>query len=150
MPQVHRATSQRLTDWFGKYHAPSLSVHARGFPTIQPQNSNSNLGMMLISADDGRGAMVDLTKVFAQMVQKNKITTADITSDVIDNELTEAVMAEPDLLISFEPFVDLQGYPPWQMRLTEIYCAHDNQGVSYQVFIRGLHKYAEATFKMGK
>ena len=94
--------------------------------------------------------MVDLTKVFAHMAQKDKISTADITADLIDNELSEAVMPEPDLLLSFEPFVDLQGYPPWFIRLTEIFASPDNQGVNYQVFLRGLAKYAEATFKLGK
>jgi undecaprenyl pyrophosphate synthase len=29
-------------------------------------------------------------------------------------------MTEPDLLILFSPRVDLQGFPPWQIRLTEI------------------------------
>ena len=29
-------------------------------------------------------------------------------------------MTEPDLLILFAPRVDLQGFPPWQIRLTEI------------------------------
>lgn len=108
------------------------------------------LEVILISEEDGREAMVDLTKVLVQMVQKEKISAQDITLDVLDNELSEAVMPEPDLLISFEPYVDLQGYPPWPIRLTEIYCAPDNEGVGYQVFLRGLRKYTEATFKLGK
>ena len=29
-------------------------------------------------------------------------------------------MTEPDLLILFSPRVDLQGFPPWQIRVTEI------------------------------
>ncbi len=94
--------------------------------------------------------MVDLTRVLTEMVQKDKITAKEITMDVIDNELSEAVMSEPDLLISFEPYVDLQGYPPWAIRLTEIHCVPDNQGVGYQLFLKALRKYAQATFKLGK
>ncbi|RYP92718.1 hypothetical protein DL770_001107 [Monosporascus sp. CRB-9-2] len=150
MPQAHRAISHKLKAWFGNYRSPSVSLHSRGAEPIQPQNRQSALSVMLLSAEDGREAMVDLTKVFAHMAQRDKISTTDITMDLIDNELCEAVMPEPDLLLSFEPFVDLQGYPPWQIRLTEIFCSPDNQGVNYQVFLRGLRKYAEATFKLGK
>ncbi|KAI0877615.1 Undecaprenyl diphosphate synthase [Hypoxylon argillaceum] len=149
MAQTHRSVFNRLKAWFGKNQAPSLALFARGAPTIRSHNE-SRFNLILISEDDGREAMVDLTRVLTDMVQKNKISAGDITADVIDNELSEAVMREPDLLISFEPYVDLQGYPPWSIRLTEIYCAPDNQGVGYQLFLRALRKYAQATFKLGK
>ncbi|KAI0102896.1 Undecaprenyl diphosphate synthase [Nemania sp. FL0031] len=149
MTQTHRSVCNRLKTWFGKHQAPPLALFARGAPTIRSHNLQG-LDLILISEDDGREAMVDLTRVLTDMVQKNKISAGDITMDVIDNELSEAVMREPDLLISFEPYVDLQGYPPWAIRLTEIYCAPDNQGVGYQLFLQALRKYAEATFKLGK
>ncbi|OTB06615.1 hypothetical protein M426DRAFT_318673 [Hypoxylon sp. CI-4A] len=156
MPQTHRALVQKLKGWFGKRQTPPVSISTRGASTIHSANpgylspDQVPLEVILISEDDGREAMVDLTKVLVQMVQKEKIAADDITVDVLDNELSEAVMPEPDLLISFEPYVDLQGYPPWPIRLTEIYCAPDNQGVGYQIFLRGLRKYTEATFKLGK
>ena len=150
MPQTHRAINHKLKAWFGKFHAPSLSLHARGAEPVQAFKGPSALNVLRLSTEDGREAMVDLTKVFAHMAQRDKISTADITTDLIDNELGEAVMPEPDLLLSFEPFVDLQGYPPWPIRLTEIFASPDNQGVNYQVFLRGLGKYSQATFKLGK
>lgn len=64
--------------------------------------------------------MVDLTKTLAEMSQRNKITPSDISMELIDAEITESVMGEPDLLILFGPRVALKGYPPWQVRLTEI------------------------------
>jgi undecaprenyl pyrophosphate synthase len=153
MPQTHRTVCQRLKTWFGK-QAPPVTLSTRGEPTIRPHSrdysSEGGLELILIAEDDGREAMVDLTRVLTEMVQKDKITAEDITTDVIDNELSESVMPEPDLLISFEPYVDLQGYPPWAIRLTEIYCAPDNQGVGYQLFLQALRKYAHATFKLGK
>lgn len=149
MTQTHRSVCNRLKVWFGKHQAPPLALFARGAPTIRPHN-RQGLDLILVSEDDGREAMVDLTRVLTEMVQKDKITAEDITMDVIDNELSEAVMTEPDLLISFEPYVDLQGYPPWAIRLTEIHCAPDNQGVGYQLFLQALRKYASATFKLGK
>ncbi|KAI2629043.1 Undecaprenyl diphosphate synthase [Xylaria nigripes] len=149
MAQTHRSVCHRLKIWFGKHQVPSLALFARGARTIRSHN-RQGLDLILIAEDDGREAMVDLTRVLTEMVQADKIQAQDITMDVIDNELSEAVMREPDLLVSFEPYVDLQGYPPWAIRLTEIYCAPDNQGVGYQLFLKALRKYAQATFKLGK
>lgn len=64
--------------------------------------------------------MVDLTKTLAEMSQKAKLAPEDISTELIDAELTESVMGEPDLLLLFSDSVTLQGYPPWQVRLTEI------------------------------
>ncbi|KAI8952121.1 Undecaprenyl diphosphate synthase [Xylaria longipes] len=149
MAQTHRTVCHRLKTWFGKHQVPPLALSARGAHTIR-SHSRHGLDIVLVSEEDGREAMVDLTRVLTEMVQKEKIAAEDITMDVIDNELSEAVMGEPGLLISFEPYVDLQGYPPWAIRLTEIYCAPDNKGVGYQLFLQALRKYAQATFKLGK
>jgi undecaprenyl pyrophosphate synthase len=59
-------------------------------------------------------------------------------------------MTEPDLLLLFSPSVDLQGYPPWQLRLTEIFHVQDNQGVGYQVFYRALCNFAKAQMRFGR
>ncbi|KAI0401853.1 Undecaprenyl diphosphate synthase [Xylaria palmicola] len=149
MAQTQRSVSQRLKTWFGKDQAPPLAVSARGDRAVG-WSDEEGLNLLLISEDDGREAMVDLARVLAGMVQQDKITAKDITMDVIDSELSEAVMYEPDLLISFEPYVNLQGYPPWAIRLTEIHCAPDNQGVGYQIFLQALRKYSLATFKKGR
>ena len=75
------------------------------------------------------------------MAQDNKLQPSDISSDLIDAEISESVMSEPDLLICFGERVVLDGYPPWQIRLTEIYYAQDNVGgVGYHVFLRALYK----------
>lgn len=76
--------------------------------------------MLLISAEDGRESIVDLTKTLVEMAQRGKLSAADISLDLIDVELTDNVMGEPELLIVFSPYVELQGYPPWQVRLTEV------------------------------
>lgn len=64
--------------------------------------------------------MVDLTKTLTEMAQKHKISPEDVTYELVDAELSESVMGEPDLLLLFGPKVVLDGYPPWQVRLTEI------------------------------
>ena len=95
--------------------------------------------------------MVDLTKTLADMAQKQKILPENVNYELIDAEITESVMAEPDLLLLFGPQVVLEGYPPWQVRLTEIFHVPDNsEGVGYQIFVRALHKYAKAQMRFGR
>ncbi|KAF2994127.1 hypothetical protein E8E14_002646 [Neopestalotiopsis sp. 37M] len=164
MESERREISRRLQDWFGKYQAPELHVHSPNMPPLGPPNYRSNsakggfntvdgtvskMGVNIISAEDGRDSVVDLTKVLTEMSQRGKLRPEEVTMNVIDQELRQ-VLQEPDLLISFAPWVDLQSYPPWQIRLTEIYCEPDNQGVSYQVFLNALRRYSSATFKLGK
>ena len=84
------------------------------------------------------------------MSQRKKLSPTDISLDLVDAEITESVMGEPDLLVLFGPSVELQGYPPWQVRLTEIYHMQDNTGVGYQVFLRALHHYANAQMRLGR
>lgn len=110
----------------------------------------THISILLLSSEDGRSTLVDLTKTLAEMSQRNKLAPDDISRDLIDAEITESVMGEPDLLVLFGPNVGLQGYPPWQVRLTEIFHVQDNGGVGYQVFLRALHRYAKAQMRFGR
>lgn len=109
-----------------------------------------HLSILLLSAEDGRDSLVDLTKTLAEMSQRSKISAGDISIDLVDAEISESVMGEPDLLIIFGPMVELQGYPPWQLRLTEIFHVQDNHGVGYQVFLRALYNFANAQMRLGR
>ncbi|KAK3330216.1 putative undecaprenyl pyrophosphate protein [Apodospora peruviana] len=147
LPETHRAVSEKLAAYFGPYF-PALTMGAPHMPSVsRPASPRAadvadgcakHLSILLLSAEDGRDSLVDLTKTLTEMSQRSKISSADISMELIDAELSESVMGEPDLLILFGPHVELAGYPPWQVRLTEIFHVQDNQGVGYQVFYRGL------------
>ncbi len=109
-----------------------------------------HLSVLLLSSEDGRSTLIDLTKTLTEMAQRNKLSPNDISLDLIDAEITESVMGEPELLILFGPDLELQGYPPWQVRLTEIFHVQDSNGVGYQVFLRALHSYAKAQMRFGR
>ncbi|KAI4751758.1 nuclear undecaprenyl pyrophosphate synthase-like protein [Aureobasidium sp. EXF-3400] len=163
LPLVHRRISRTLAAYFGhdNPNKPTLSLgapHMQSFsPPASPKSSlhassaksPPHLSILLLSASDGRGTLVDLTKTLAEMSQKGKLAPKDISMDLVDAELTESVMGEPDLLMLFADSVHLKGYPPWQLRLTEIFHVPDNNGVGYQVFLRGLYKYAQAQMRFG-
>lgn len=168
LPHLHRRISRTLTSYYGANspNKPIVSLRAPHLPSYSPPHSpepttnggtpNSgasrpHINILLISASDGRQTLVDLTRTLASMAQDNKLQPSDISSELIDAEISESVMAEPDLLICFGERVVLDGYPPWQVRLTEIYHAQDNVGgVGYHVFLRALYKYAKAEIRFGR
>lgn len=71
---------------------------------------------------------------------------------------TPLINPEPDLILVFGPIVKLDGYPPWQMRLTEIFCTGDKSSsitgdgetVEYQRFLKGLWRFAGAEMRFGR
>ncbi|GAB1311122.1 ditrans,polycis-polyprenyl diphosphate synthase [(2E,6E)-farnesyldiphosphate specific] [Madurella fahalii] len=160
MKKAHRATEQKLQAYFG----PNFPTVSLGAPYTTPFESaavvapgagndvaaRKHLSVLLLSERDGRETIVDLTKTLTEMSQRKNLSTTDITMELVDTELSENIMGEPDLLVLFGPHVELAGYPPWQIRLTEIFHVQDNQGVGYQVFYRALCKYARAQMRMGR
>lgn len=154
MPRVYDIVSQKFTFYYGGQH-PHLTVtspHREDLPTnsLDAEHPYGQLRVHLISYQDGRDSMVDLTRTLAEMSQKGKLSPHDISTELIDAELSDGIMTEPDLLISFGPYLELSGYPPWQIRLTEIFCLQDNEGVSYQVFLKALQRYGGAQMRLGK
>ena len=130
-------------------------------PPYSPEPSNNgtpghheqqqpHLTILLIDESDGRQTLVDLTKTLAEMSQRGKLSPADISSELIDAEISESVMGEPDLIILFGDRIVLDGYPPWQARLTEMFHVQDHAGgVGYHVFLRAMYKYGQAQFRLG-
>ncbi|KAG5938631.1 hypothetical protein E4U53_007966 [Claviceps sorghi] len=154
MPRVYEAVIQKFTFYFAGQH-PSLSLtspHKDAFssPVLASGHKHGHLKLHLISAQDGRESIVDLTRTLAEMSQRGKISPRDISMELVDAELSEGIMPEPDLLILFSPHVELSGYPPWQIRLTEIFCLQDNQEFGYQVFLKALQKFARAQMRRGR
>ena len=178
LQETHHAINKQLLAYFGPVNCPSLTVGAPHTPSIEtpslsrglehdqtpsdsdteasvdagirPTGSSKHLSVLLISAEDGRDSVVDLTKTLAEMAQRKKLRPADITLELVDAELSESIMGEPDLLVLFGPHIELEGYPPWQIRLTEIFHVQDNHGVGYHVFIRALQRYAQAQMRRGR
>ncbi|KAH8736759.1 Decaprenyl diphosphate synthase-like protein [Ilyonectria robusta] len=152
MSRVYDAANQKLTFYFGGQH-PGLSVtspHKEDLPASNGENPQGHLRLHLISSQDGRDSMVDLTRTLAEMSQKGKLSPRDISTELIDAELSEGIMTEPELLITFGPYLELSGYPPWQIRLTEIFCLQDNERVGYQVFLKALQHFGKAQMRKGK
>lgn len=163
----------KLCKYFGPKHLPKFAIKIPHSNKIYYNTSKMNeefenddddesvngngykkkkvvIEISLLSNRDGRETIVDLTKTMAELVSRQELKINDITMDLVDSELKQLVGDEPDLLLYFGPALDLQGYPPWQIRLTEFYWEDDNTSVTYSVFIRGLKNFAGAKMNIGK
>ncbi|KAL1965300.1 hypothetical protein VTN77DRAFT_5902 [Rasamsonia byssochlamydoides] len=194
IPILYQVVTDKLSSYYGSpSHQPNLRVFAPHHSVYCPSLSESatkrsatgSLTILLLSASDGRETLVDLTKTLTEMSQNGKLSPADISTELIDAEISEItsqpsqstpatqttddpassdlfrpVKSEPDLLLIFGPYVNLDGYPPWQIRLTEIFCTgdrgssitggNDDEAVEYQGFLRGLWRYARAQMRFGR
>ncbi|KAA8896791.1 Decaprenyl diphosphate synthase-like protein [Sphaerosporella brunnea] len=152
----HRAMAQQLRLYFGRsrptlrVHAPHSRPFANGDVSTDDEDQHVDLEVMFISEEDGRESLVDLTKTLCDMAQRGKLSSDDVSIELVDAEIKETIMDEPDLLVLFSSSITLKGYPPWQLRLTEIYNVQDNQGVGYQVFLRALHRFARTEMRFGR
>ncbi|KAJ4372369.1 hypothetical protein N0V83_004143 [Neocucurbitaria cava] len=165
LPQTHASIWNTLESYFGPRRKPTLSLRAPHLSSYSPPNTppqmaqpngdnlkeeRQHLTVLLLSEHDGRDTIVDLTRTLAEMAQKGDVRQEQINMDLIDAQLTDHVSSEPDLLILFSPTVQLKGYPPWQLRLTEIFHLPDNKGVNYQVFLRALYNFAKVEMRLGR
>jgi len=152
----HSAIAEQLRIYFGRSRptlrvkAPHQRTFANGDVPSDDADREVDLEVLFLSEDDGREAVVDFTKTLCEMAQRGKLAPEDISVELMETELQENIIDEPELLILFSPNVTLRGYPPWQIRLTEIFNVRDNEGVGYQVFLRALHYYARTEFRFGR
>ncbi|OBA24252.1 Undecaprenyl diphosphate synthase [Metschnikowia bicuspidata var. bicuspidata NRRL YB-4993] len=151
LPELQRYISKNLLLYFGN-PAPSFTIRVpHSNITLSHGDADApDLEISLLSRVDGKPTIVELTKTISELSANKELSVDDITVDLIDEELVELVGPEPDLLICFGPVLDLQDYPPWHIRLSEMYWEPDNNSVNYAVFIRALQKYAHAKVNLGK
>lgn len=154
LPVLTRYIEKNLAVYFGTDSIPSFSIkvpHENSI--IYSNNSHPNsidLSISLISRVDGKPTIVELTKTMSELALNLELSVKDITTELIDEELNTLVGLEPDLLLSFGPSLDLQDYPPWHIRLSEIYWEPDNMYVDYAVFLRALQKFSSCKVNLGK
>lgn len=151
---------KKLTDYFGSSAVPTFSIRVprlnKTFYGVHNDKDDEyktqeiSIEITLLSYDDGKPTIVELTKAMAELANKKEISSKDISVKLIDTELVQLIGQEPDLIILFSPTLDLQGYPPWHIRLSEFYWEPDNEEVTYAIFLRALQKYSTCKINIGK
>lgn len=150
--ELLRYISKNLTSYFGTDLLPSYLVRIpHSNKEVRSNDARPvDLHITLLSRIDGKPTIIELTQTMSELASQNELSIKDINVDLIDEELQELVGPEPDLLVSFAPVLDLQDYPPWHIRLSEIYWEPDNMGVNYAVFIRALQRFSNCKVNLGK
>lgn len=77
------------------------------------------------------------------------LSSQDVTISFLDAHLAESTISEPNLLLVFSSRKSLEGFPPWSLRLCEIYYAGEFGHVTYRAFLKGLQRYARAEMRFG-
>lgn len=150
--ELNRYINRNLKNYFGTEYIPNITIkipHSNKFLVNKPDQS-VDLAINLLSKIDGKPTILELTKTISELAISKELLIKDINIDLINEELIELVGNEPDLLIVFNPNLDLQDYPPWHIRLTEIYWEPDNKDVTYGVFLKALQNYAKSKVNVGK
>lgn len=165
IPQLKRAIFKKFTTYFGTENIPSFIIKVPHLSRCYPgcvdgklveegmevsKTQKYDIEITLLHNVDGRMTIVELTRVMADLAKKGDLKSKDITMRFMDQELQQLVGKEPDLVVLFQPFLNLQGYPPWQIRLSELYWEPDNDGTNYFVFLRALQKYSTCKINVGR
>ncbi|CAN6675017.1 dehydrodolichyl diphosphate synthase complex subunit Nus1p [Trichomonascus vanleenenianus] len=147
-PSVEKAIQRKLESYFGAQDCPEFVIKYPG--DEPPRAEEDKFVIYLLAQEDGRETIVTLTRTLSDLAIEHKIRARDLSVETIDQQLTSMLFPEPDLLVLFSPYIDLQGFPPWQIRLSEIFHEPDNHGVSYAVFYRALQRYAHCKINVGR
>ncbi|KAG4303704.1 hypothetical protein PCK1_000222 [Pneumocystis canis] len=153
---AYRIISQRMQSYFGrsrhniKIRLPYFSVFSNDDINNDKTNYPVDLEINFISQEDGRESLVDLTKTLCELSQSGKFSAKDISIELVDAGMNASLLTEPQLLIAFTPTCTLQGFPPWQIRFTEIFFVQSEDSVDYYIFMKGLQLYSNAEMRWGK
>ncbi|KAK9712278.1 hypothetical protein K7432_007235 [Basidiobolus ranarum] len=107
-----------------------------------------DLHIILLSEDSGKHSIAEMSKIISHKVMKEELKLSEINISTLDKALAD--IPEPQLLLHFGKHLLLEGFPPWQLRLTEIYnCIYKGE-VVYADFINGLYRYANCDQRFGR
>ncbi|KAF9154707.1 hypothetical protein BG015_000162 [Linnemannia schmuckeri] len=109
-----------------------------------------DLDIVILSPEDGHDRLAGNVRLLGKAALRQQISSEQITTTFLDTQLS-ADLSEPELLIILKDDLDLSSYPPWHIRLTEIY-HHPDQAVipAYTMFLQALHRYAKCEQRFGK
>ncbi|KAF9898341.1 hypothetical protein BX616_004158, partial [Lobosporangium transversale] len=103
-----------------------------------------DLDVVILAENDGHDRLASSVRVLGEAALQKEIQSKDITAEFMDQQLS-------DLLIIYKDELDLSSYPPWHIRLTEIF-HHPDQAVipHYTLFLQALHRFAKCEQRYGK
>lgn len=89
--------------------------------TIEKTADNKDMALTLALSYGGRQEITDSVRKIASRIEKNEITSNDITEELISSSLYTQGIPDPDLLIRTSGEYRISNFLLWQIAYTEIY-----------------------------
>lgn len=85
--RVREGVESAVRAYFAGRSGKSVSVRAVNAPGEVEDEEEVDLEVLLLSEEDGREAMVDLTKTLCEMAQRGKVQLEEVGQELVDEEL---------------------------------------------------------------
>ena len=99
-------------------------------------------GLSILSKEDGRKKFVEDVRDLLHKVEPQQVNLEKVQDYV-------GWTSDPELLINFGSPLCLRGFPPWQLRLTEIFSIPTHRNIPQKVFIDCLKNYSRTNQRIG-
>lgn len=150
--RLYKEISRSQVEHFGCENRCKVVLHVKG-QELPEKNGQRNgykqhINVHLASGDDGRPQLASIARTFCQAVERREMAPSDITPHLIQRELGD--VPDPELLLRCGCVHSLLGYPPWQIRLTEIVTLPTHRNLQLSEFLEALVKYNKREQRFGK
>lgn len=109
-----------------------------------------NFCVQLLSEEDGKADIVASAKRIATDLCDNNIKPKDINIDLVNNSLKAIEnVPDPELVVQFGSVYTLQGFLPWQTRLSEILNVKTHKKICYRKFHALLLQFSKCQQRFG-
>jgi len=122
-----------------------LAIQEQGKRVLSVTRSKVNI----ISRDEGTHHIVDCTRQFCQQIRDKQLTSKDLTVTFVNSKLYDQ-FSEVDVMIKFDSSLAMAGFPPWHLRLTEIFFCDSITQFCCPQFVQILSMYAGTVQRCGK
>jgi len=115
-------------------------------------NNGNRFTICLFSREDGQEDIVQAARKLAEDVAKGDLKVDDVNETRLEANLGSANkgLPDPEVLLRFGLAHSNQGYPPWQIRLSEIHDIDTHHGISPSDFLKVLLKYSRCEQRYGR
>ncbi|XP_066256844.1 dehydrodolichyl diphosphate synthase complex subunit Nus1-like [Euwallacea similis] len=149
----HKGTLKKHQDKFEETITKTLPPNNHVIWHNSPSSTYKNgfigqkIHVKLLSRENGKQAIVQV----ARNLSKSTINQSDISIESIGKALQKDFnFPDPDLAINFGEYLNLQGYPPWQIRVTEFLSIKSHRRLRYRTFLEQLYVYGNCEQRFGK
>jgi len=109
------------------------------------------VSISLLSQEDGKQDIVNTTKRFIKDVKQGDIDVENINIQTVGENLsTNKFLPDPCILVRCGTLASNADFPPWHLRLTEMYSMVSHKNVTSNMFMDVLRKYGRCEQRLGK